>query len=110
MKKSILLAVKLFLASIILMSFSYYKKNSDETKFGGSASVTGKYTYRISDWQKLNGINVGDETTINVTVDCRFDDKPAAKGSLKSEIESEAHLKNIVINGEIEYNVNACDK
>lgn len=109
MKKSIILKVTILLTSIILMSFNHYKQKSAETKFGGSASARGKYTYMISDWQKLQGIHVGDETTINATVDCLYYDKPGAKGGLKSEIDSQALTKAISITSDIEYSINACE-
>lgn len=104
MKKATLVISTLLFIAITLVSF----KGKLETRYGGSASASGKVTY-VTDYEKTQGRKVGDIEPIDVTIDCMYKTNAEAKDWLKRDIESKAATKKLKLTTSISYDVTSCE-
>ncbi|MGJ1196229.1 hypothetical protein ACR777_10770 [Sphingobacterium spiritivorum] len=104
MKKNMMMLLALTLITTVLMGFVVRSGK----KYGGTASASGKVTY-VTTYESTQGRKVGDIETINVAVDCMYDDNAEAKKALKTEIENTAIVKKITLTGAINYDVTTCN-
>ena len=107
MKKATLVICTLLLSAVTLVSF----KGKLETRYGGSASASGKVTY-VTDYEKTQGRKVGDIELIEVTLECRgnnYTTKADVIARLKRDLDGKAATKHISLTTSVKYDVTSCD-